>query len=271
MSDQGNPVPQWAADPSGRHRFRYWDGTAWTGHVFDGEVPPATAPAALPTESAQYQPVLAQPSEYEPVLAQPTQYVVEPYEEHVDDAGGEYGSLEHHRPTRSRRSFWMGALVGGFVVAIIGAVAWVTVGGSTTSKTTVVVAATTTTSLDLTSTTLDLTSTTLTSSSSGATSTTVATGTARPPAQVRVEVLNGSAKAGAAGSKATALKTAGYTIAGAGNAAPRQGTVVTCKTGFDAEAAALAQVVGSGATTEPFPTPAPTGSTNADCVVILGK
>ena len=29
MSDQGVPA-QWAADPSGRHRFRYWDGARWT-------------------------------------------------------------------------------------------------------------------------------------------------------------------------------------------------------------------------------------------------
>lgn len=28
----------WAADPSGRHEFRYWDGTAWTEHVSDSGV-----------------------------------------------------------------------------------------------------------------------------------------------------------------------------------------------------------------------------------------
>ncbi len=29
------PVPagQWAADPSGRHQYRWWDGSAWTQHV----------------------------------------------------------------------------------------------------------------------------------------------------------------------------------------------------------------------------------------------
>jgi hypothetical protein len=245
MSEQGNsPPPQWAADPSGRHRFRYWDGTAWTGHVFDGEVPPATAPGAPP--------------------AQPTEYTVEPHDEHLADAGDEHGALERRGPARSPRSFWTGALVGGLVVAIVAAIAWVTVGGSSSSDTTVATPATT-------STTLDLTTTTLTSSSSSVTSTTVAPATTRPPAQVRVEVLNGSGIAGAAGSKATALKAAGYTIAGTGDTTPRQGTVVACKTGFDAEAAALAQAVGSGATTEPFPTPAPTGSTDADCVVIVGK
>lgn len=29
---------QWAADPTGRHEHRYWDGTAWTEHVSDGGV-----------------------------------------------------------------------------------------------------------------------------------------------------------------------------------------------------------------------------------------
>lgn len=30
---------QWAADPYGRHELRYWDGTAWSEHVRDGNVP----------------------------------------------------------------------------------------------------------------------------------------------------------------------------------------------------------------------------------------
>jgi hypothetical protein len=31
----GVPAPDWYADPSGGHELRYWDGTAWTGHVAD--------------------------------------------------------------------------------------------------------------------------------------------------------------------------------------------------------------------------------------------
>ena len=27
------PAGQWAADPSGRHQYRWWDGTRWTEHV----------------------------------------------------------------------------------------------------------------------------------------------------------------------------------------------------------------------------------------------
>jgi hypothetical protein len=254
MSDQRDSVPPcWAVDPSGRHRFRYWDGTAWTGHVFDGEVPPVAAPGPPPTESVPHEPEPAQPSEYTPT-------VVERPDEHRADAGEEPGTLEPHGPARARHSFWMGVLVGGFIVAILAAIAWVTLGGSSDSKTTVATPATSTTSRKATS-------TTLASSSSAATSTTLAT---RAPAQVRVEVLNASGVAGAAGAKATTLEAAGYTIAGVGDATARQGTVVACKTGFDAEAAALAQAVGSGATTEPFPTPPPTSAANADCVVTLG-
>lgn len=252
MSDQRDSVPPcWAADPSGRHRFRYWDGTAWTGHVFDGETPPLTAPGPPPTESLPHQPEPAQPSEYTR-----TQGRGEPPAEHRADAGEELGPPKHQGPARARRSFWMGALVGGLVVAILAAIAWVALDEGSSSKTTVATPATSTTSLKTTSTTSAVTTTT-----------TVAT---RPPAEVRVEVLNASGVAGAAGSKAETLRTAGYTIAGVGDATARQGTVVACKPGFDAEAAALAQAVGSGATTEPFPTPPPASSTDADCVVTLG-
>lgn len=35
----GATVPAaWHPDPSGRHELRYWDGTAWTSHVFDNGV-----------------------------------------------------------------------------------------------------------------------------------------------------------------------------------------------------------------------------------------
>jgi LytR cell envelope-related transcriptional attenuator/Protein of unknown function (DUF2510) len=254
MSDRDNSVPPcWAVDPSGRHRFRYWDGTAWTGHVFDGEVPPATAPGPPRTESPPQPAGTVLPSE-----SARTQYVVEPEDEHRGEPGDQTTSLEH-RPPRARRAFWMGVLVGGCGVAVLAAIAWVTLGDNS-SDTKVATPATTTT-------TRKTTTTTLAPSSSVATSTTLA---ARPPAEVRVEVLNASGKAGAAGSEATTLKNAGYTIAGVGDATARQGTVVACKPGFEAEATALAQAVGSGATTEPFPTPPPTGSENADCVVTLG-
>ncbi|MBK8075000.1 MAG: DUF2510 domain-containing protein [Kineosporiaceae bacterium] len=32
------PPPGWYRDPSGAHRFRYWDGLAWTAGVSDQEL-----------------------------------------------------------------------------------------------------------------------------------------------------------------------------------------------------------------------------------------
>ncbi|MBA3509556.1 MAG: DUF2510 domain-containing protein [Thermoleophilaceae bacterium] len=31
----GLPPAHWAADPSGEHRLRWWDGAQWTDHVHD--------------------------------------------------------------------------------------------------------------------------------------------------------------------------------------------------------------------------------------------
>jgi hypothetical protein len=30
------PLPGWQPDPGGQHRWRWWDGRQWTGHVSDG-------------------------------------------------------------------------------------------------------------------------------------------------------------------------------------------------------------------------------------------
>jgi hypothetical protein len=108
-----------------------------------------------------------------------------------------------------------------------------------------------------------------TTSSSRTTSTTAAPG--RPPAQVRVEVINASGVANAAKTKADALQALGYLNAGLANGTLRTGTIVECKPGFEKEAVTLATNVGGNATVAPFPTPAPTGSSSADCVVELGK
>ena len=245
MSDEHSSVPPcWADDPAGRHRFRFWDGTTWTGHVFDGEVPPATPPG-------------------QPHADEQSQYLAEPNDQYAADVGEPVGRRQQRSSDGSRRAFWTGALVGGLVVAILGGIAWVTVGGSN-SDTSVATHATTTTSRERTT-------TTLASPTTLATSTTVTTVAGRPPAQVRVEVLNASGKEGAAGAMSNTLKAAGYTIAGLGNATTQKGTTVACKTGFDAEAAALAQKVGAGATTQPLPNPPPAGAANADCLVTLGS
>jgi hypothetical protein len=33
------PPPGWHPDPSGQHRFRWWDGTRWTAHTWDESTP----------------------------------------------------------------------------------------------------------------------------------------------------------------------------------------------------------------------------------------
>ena len=59
MSDVTRPAA-WLSDPTGRHQYRYWNGTAWTDQVADNQVtstdPPlmdeGTAPAAEPGPGA---------------------------------------------------------------------------------------------------------------------------------------------------------------------------------------------------------------------------
>jgi LytR cell envelope-related transcriptional attenuator/Protein of unknown function (DUF2510) len=264
MSDEHSSVPPcWADDPTGRHRFRFWDGATWTGHVFDGEEPPATAPGPPPTAAQYPDATRAQSHEHEqaqPYASEQSQYLAESHDQYAADVGEPVGERQQRSSGGSHRAFWTGALVGGLVVAILGGIAWVTVGGSN-SDTSVATHATTTTSRERATTTLASTTTL-------GTSTTVA---GRPPAQVRVEVLNASGKAGAAGAMSDTLKAAGYTIAGLGNATTQKGTTVACETGFDAEAAALAQNVGAGATTQPLASPPPADAANADCLVTLGS
>lgn len=261
MDDQGDTAPaQWAADPSGRHRYRYWDGTRWTGHVFDGPDAPFAPPSDLGREAPREAP---RETPREPVHAteprqaeRPTRMVVEPTDDDPTDhprdrRGGAGGGID-------RRSFAFGGAAGALVVALIGVIAAVALGGGGGGGGTTVTTRATTTTKATTTTTAPV-----------ATTTTLAPG--RPPAQVRVEVLNGSGAAGAASTKAASLKSAGYTIAGTGNAPTRTGTVVECNTGFESEAVALTAAVGSGATNQPASTAGVTVPSNADCVVIVGK
>jgi uncharacterized RDD family membrane protein YckC len=48
VEDAPTNPPRWAADPLGRHQYRYWDGTQWTEHIADngmnGVDPPIVAP-----------------------------------------------------------------------------------------------------------------------------------------------------------------------------------------------------------------------------------
>jgi uncharacterized RDD family membrane protein YckC len=45
--DPNNP-PRWAADPTGRHQYRYWDGADWTDQVSDNGAVSTDPPVASP-------------------------------------------------------------------------------------------------------------------------------------------------------------------------------------------------------------------------------
>ena len=93
----------------------------------------------------------------------------------------------------------------------------------------------------------------------------------RPPSEVHVAVLNATGVSRAAATKAAALGTLGYAIVDTGNAPVQATTLVECKPTFNVEATALATAVGPGTTVAPYPPTTPSGTTAADCVVILGK
>lgn len=80
----------------------------------------------------------------------------------------------------------------------------------------------------------------------------------RAPSEVKVLVANGSDVNGAASVQTNALKALGYVTANPGNTAQVPATVVYYTTGYEAEAAALAEAIGAPATAvQPLPTPAP--------------
>jgi hypothetical protein len=111
------------------------------------------------------------------------------------------------------------------------------------------------------------TTTTLAKNGSSTTSTTKVA--AVPPAEVSVLVLNGSGRAGVAGTVTNTLKAKGYKTLPPNNAsAVRAGTVVYAKAGKTAVCTTLAGQI-SGAKVQPMPTPPPS-TTDADCIVVVG-
>jgi len=250
-----SPSARWAADPSGRHAFRYWDGSRWTGHVSDAAVAPSKVPD---TPEAPNTPgaTTAMAEHDAPPHVEPPAVVPEPdTSPETTDEPPERRPRQRRQAARRRRAFWLGALTGAAVVSVGVAIAVVAldvkVNTTSTAKRT------------------KAPSTTVAPTTSLATTTTTNPG--RPPAQVRVEVINASGLPNAAGTKALALGQLGYKSAGLADAPVRQGTAVQCKPGFEVEAVTLSKAVGPGTTVEPFPNPPPAGSTNADCVVVLGK
>jgi uncharacterized RDD family membrane protein YckC len=56
VDDAPQNPPRWAADPLGRHQYRYWDGEQWTEHVADNGMnavdPPLAAPPSAGTAAS---------------------------------------------------------------------------------------------------------------------------------------------------------------------------------------------------------------------------
>jgi LytR cell envelope-related transcriptional attenuator len=114
--------------------------------------------------------------------------------------------------------------------------------------------------------------TTTTSAGAGSSSTTSTTAAApvHPPAEVAVLVLNGSGRPGAATAQSNALKSKGYQTRTPTDTARRTGNIVYFKPGYDRECTTVAASVDGAPKVEALPTPPPTGSQDANCVVILG-
>ena len=98
----------------------------------------------------------------------------------------------------------------------------------------------------------------------------------KPPAELKVIVLNGGAAAGEAATMSTDLKQAKYTNQADANnwtGHTQSGNTVLCKPGLDQEAVALSQQVPlQGSSVKPLPTPPPpTYRYDADCVVVVGS
>ena len=99
------------------------------------------------------------------------------------------------------------------------------------------------------------------------------TGTTRAPASVSVVVLNGSGGVkGVAGATTDKIKAKGYKTLEPGNAAPVDKTTVYYTEGYQADANAVAGVLGLAPTSvSAAPANPPAGSTGANVIVVLGK
>jgi hypothetical protein len=118
--------------------------------------------------------------------------------------------------------------------------------------------------------TTDTTGATGSTGDSGSTTTTTAATPVKPPAEVAVLVLNGSGRPGAATSQSNALKSKGYQTLVPADAPERTGNIVYFASGLDRECTTVAASVDGAPKVEAMPTPPPTGSETASCVVILG-
>ena len=99
------------------------------------------------------------------------------------------------------------------------------------------------------------------------------TGTTRAPASVSVVVLNGSGGIkGVASATTEKIKAKGYKTLEPGNAAPVDKTTVYYTEGFQADANAVAGVLGLASTSvSAAPANPPAGTSGANVIVVLGK
>ncbi|MFI5047945.1 MAG: LytR C-terminal domain-containing protein [Acidimicrobiia bacterium] len=101
---------------------------------------------------------------------------------------------------------------------------------------------------------------------------TATSGAARPNNEVRVKVYNASGVDKQAQVMSDKLKTQNWAVQEPATLTPtRPGTAVQCVAAFENEATVLATSVGQGAVVEPYPANPPSGASDADCLVILGK
>lgn len=102
--------------------------------------------------------------------------------------------------------------------------------------------------------------------------TTTSPGTTRPPADVKVIVLNGSGQNGAAGSTSETIGQAGYSMQTPGNAPSTAETTVYYDTDYKAEGTAIALLLGKNTDSVKPLSDASLGGAEGDAnvVVVLG-
>ena len=94
---------------------------------------------------------------------------------------------------------------------------------------------------------------------------------ARPAAEVPVMVANGAGVAGAAGALKTTLEGEGYTTVGTSDASPVTTTLVYYADGWQAEARAMATLIGTDpAAIRVLPAQSPVDMEGAQVLVVLG-
>lgn len=102
-------------------------------------------------------------------------------------------------------------------------------------------------------------------------STTTAPPSTHVPAEVRVQVLNGGAPPGSAGSASSIVSAGGFVALSAADTEDVAASVVYAAPGYEADTQVIATSLGIAAPPQAMPTPPPTGApADAHVVVVLG-